>query len=74
MDLVGADYKNVKLILETLPDDLLGFAEEVNYLCYGLDQVNDFGYYGDNPEENRIIAEKLAASLRETRRLYLWWD
>jgi hypothetical protein len=74
MDLVGADRNNVKLILETLPEDLLGFAEEVNFLCYELDQVNDFGDYSDDPEENRIVAEKLAASLRETRRLYLWWD
>lgn len=74
MDLIGADYNNVKLILETLPDDLTGFAEEVNFLCWELDQLNSFGQYGDDPEENRIIAEKLAASLRETRRLYLWWD
>ena len=74
MDLIGADYNNVKLILETLPEDLTGFAEEVNFLCWELDQINGFGQYGNDPEENRIIAEKLAASLRETRRLYLWWD
>lgn len=74
MNLIGADYNNVKVILETLPDDLIGFAEEVNYLCWELDQINDFGQYGRDPKENRIIAEKLAASLREARRLYLWWD
>ena len=74
LNVIGADYSNVKLVMETLPDDLIGFAEEVNFLCWELDQINGFGHYGESPEQNRIVAEKLAVSLRETRRLYLWWD
>ena len=64
-----------KLVLETLPDDLVGFAERVNFLCWELDEImNGFGNYGEGEAENRALAEKLAAHLRETRRLYLWWD
>ena len=71
---VGADYNNVKLIMETLPDNLVAFAEKVNFLCWELDQINGFGCYGEGEAENCVLAEKLAAHLRETRRLYLWWD
>ena len=74
LDVFGAGFNNINLILETLPDDLVAFAEKVNFLCWELDQINNFGQYGDDAAENRIIAEKLAAHLRETRRLYLWWD
>jgi len=79
LNIVGADYHNVKLIMGTLPNDLVAFAEKVNFLCCELDQIYDFIDYGDGTNEGRqagarAVAEKLAAHLRETRRLYLWWD
>ena len=67
MDLIGADGSNVKLILETLPANLTEFAEKVNHLCPELEQVYGMDY-DDEP------VEKLVVILRETRRLYLWWD
>ena len=75
LNINGAGCNNVKLVLETLPDDLVCFAERVNFLCWELDEImNGFGNYGEGEAENRALAEKLAAHLRETRRLYLWWD
>lgn len=79
LNIVGADYHNVKLMMKTLPEDLVAFAEKVNHLCWELDQVYDFLNYGNGINESRqagarAVAEKLAAHLRETRRLYLWWD
>jgi hypothetical protein len=74
LNIIGADSEKIMLIMETLPDDLADFAEKVNFLCWELDQINKLGHYGDGPAEDRIVAEKLAAHLQKTRRLYLWWD
>jgi hypothetical protein len=74
LNVIGAGSSDVKIIMETLPADLVAFAEKVNFLCWERDQINNFGSYGQSEAENRVVAEKLAAHLRETRRLYLWWD
>jgi hypothetical protein len=74
LNIIGAGYNNVKMNMEILPGDLVAFAEKVNFLCWELGEINGFGNYGEGEAENRALAEKLAAHLRETRRLYLWWD
>lgn len=72
--IIGADYNNIKLEFITLPNDLLAFAEEVNFMCWELDQVYKIECYSGNSLDKQRATEQLAQIIRETRRLYLWWD
>jgi hypothetical protein len=72
--IIGADYNNIKLEFITLPDDLLAFAEEVNFLCWELQEVYEIEAYSGDALDKQKATEQLAQIIRETRRLYLWWD
>lgn len=60
--IIYIDYDNVEAIIEKMPNDLSGFAAEVYEFC---PDVIDQGY-----EDMDALIE----GLRETQRLYLWWD
>lgn len=73
-NIIGAGYKNIKIEFKTLPQDLIGFADEINRLCWELNQVYDVECYSDEVLENRRLAEQVAQIIRETHKIYLWWD
>lgn len=72
--IIGADYHNIKLEFITMPDDLLAFAEEVNFLCWELQQVYEIEAYSGDALDKQRATEQLAQIISETRRLYMWWD
>ncbi len=71
---VGADYDNIKLEFRTLPHDLIAFSEEVNRLCWELQQVYEIDGYGGDASNKRRAVKQLAHIIRETHKVYLWWD
>ena len=73
-NVIGAHSDNIKLEFTTLPYDLIAFAEEVHHLCWELQQVYKIDGYCEDPTENRRAAEHLAQIIRETHKIYLWWD
>jgi len=73
-NVIGAHSDNIKLEFTTLPHDLIAFAEEIHRLCWELQQVYKIDGYCEDPIENRRTAEQLAQIIRETHKVYLWWD
>lgn len=73
-DVIGADSDNIKLEFRTLPDDLVAFSEEVNRLCWELQQVYEIDGYGGDELNKRSAVEQLAQIIRDTHKVYLWWD
>ena len=68
-NVIGAYSDNIKLEFTTLPHDLIAFAEEINHLCWELNQVYDI-----DSESEKERVEKLSEIIRETHKVYLWWD
>ena len=68
--IIGADYNNIKLEFRTLPQDMIAFAEDVNHLCWELDQVYGIELYSGDAVEKRQATEQLAQIISETQRLY----
>ncbi|CEG11029.1 conserved exported hypothetical protein [groundwater metagenome] len=61
-EILGADFDWIEAEFKTVPEDMDSFVEEVYEFC--PDIVNQ----GINTFEN------LSKEMRETKRLYLWWD
>jgi len=73
-NVIGAGNDNIKLEFETLPLDLIAFAEQINHLCWEIDQIYGIDSYCREPLEIKRSAEQLARIMRETHTVYLWWD
>lgn len=79
-NIIGADHSYVKVELETVPEDLEGLADRLNFLCWELtNQIYGLDLYGDaEPDKisdlNRKLAAALAEKIRATKCLFLWWD
>lgn len=73
-DVIGAASHDIKLEFRTLPLDIIAFSEEVNRLCWELEQVYGIEGYGGEELNKRRAAEQLAQIIRETHRVCLWWD
>ena len=73
-NIIGADSDNIKLEFKTLPEDLVSFADGINYLCWELQQIYKVNPYTEDVIEKRLVAVQLAQIIRETRRVCLWWD
>jgi hypothetical protein len=81
-EVVGAGFDWVDLELKRLPDDIPAFAEDVYEFC---PDIIDQGYVGpalqedaewedvEEAFETQTVAD-LACYIRETHRLFLWWD
>lgn len=73
-NVIGAGYNNIKLEFKTLPQDLMAFSEEVNRLCWELDEVYGIECYSSDDLERQRAVEQLAQTIGETHKVYLWWD
>ncbi len=73
-NIIGAGNDNIKLEFETLPVGLVAFAEQINHLCWEIDQIYGIDSDCREPSEIKKSAEQLAGIMRETHTIYLWWD
>ena len=62
LDIWQADGGSIEADIERLPADVAAFAAEVYEFC------------PDIVEQGLETVEALAAQIRETKRLSLWWD
>lgn len=62
IDIVRATTDTVEIVLERLPGNLQGFAEDVAEFC------------PDIVEQGVGTKERLAASIRNSKRIVFWWD
>jgi len=61
-DIIGADNDWVEIEFKTLPKDLKSFAEEV------------YDFSPDSVDQGPGSTTELADEIRQTKRLFLWWD
>ena len=73
-DVIGAGDDNIKIEFKTLPHDMIAFSEEVNQLCWELQQVYEIDGYGGDELNKRKVVEQLAQIIRDTHKVCLWWD
>lgn len=73
-DVIGAGNDNIKVEFNTLPHVLIAFSGEVNRLCWELEQVYGIDGHSRDELDNRRAAEQLAQIIRDTHKVYLWWD
>ena len=73
-NIIGAGHKNIKLEFKTLPRNLIAFSKEVNRLCWELEQVYGIECFSNDALEQQKAVEQLAQIIRDTHKVYLWWD
>jgi hypothetical protein len=62
IEIIGADYDWVELVLKKTPENPVDFGQEVYAFC------------PDAVDQGVGELSELVSTIRETRTLYLWWD